>query len=162
MGVKESRNSNKINRERILLASIPVIGSIIVAYFAYVPKPDPVKTVDPVEDTVRLDKTRISRLKETARKVNDMIVYKRYSDLSEMMSDGLKPIVTREKFNEVSEKTSKNLGAFVKALEITYTYNNGNDNFFVKNQYQKGLNINQIIFDSNGKVYGIFTDKYPD
>ncbi len=91
-----------------------------------------------------------------------MIVYRRYSDLREMMADGLKPTITKEVFESVADSISIILGNFVKPIDTTYSYAFGNDNIFIKNQYRKGTSINQIIFDSQEKFYGIFVAKYPD
>jgi hypothetical protein len=153
MTIRQKYDSGTISREKILLAIIPVIGSIIIAFFA---------TNKFSCDSDHSDEKRISQLKAKAGKANEMIVYRRYNDLSEIMADGLKPIITKEVFNKVADTISLTLGDFLKPIDTTYTKTFGNDNFFIKNQYQKGTNINQIIFDSNGKIFGIFTKKYPD
>jgi hypothetical protein len=151
----QGNSSKKISREKVLLASIPVIGSIIIAFYIHQNQdPKPIVPVKPGPV--------IPGLQAKAGKVNDMIVYGRYNDLEEMMSDGLKPVITRTVFNQVLDSISHNLGDFVKPIDTIYSSKNGNDSYFVKNQYQKGVNINQIIFDDNGKIYGIFTTKYPD
>ena len=157
MAEMQKKTSERINRERILLASIPVIGSIIIAFF----------TTDKFScnsnhNTEDNSQKRITLLKNRAGKANDMIVFGRYNDLSEMMSDGLKPIITKEVFNAVADTILLSLGSFLKPIDTTYESANGNDNFFIKNQYQKGTNINQIIFDKSDKIYGIFTSKYPN
>jgi hypothetical protein len=153
MTLRNKNNLGTISKEKILLATIPVIGSIIIAFFA-TNKCSPDSSPDPI--------IRISQLKNKAGKANEMIVYRRYNDLSEIMADGLKTVITKEIFNKVADTISLTLGDFLKPIDTTYTKTFGNDNIFIKNQYQKGTNINQIIFDSNGKIFGIFTKKYPD
>ena len=157
MAVRQKKTSGRINRERILLASIPVIGSIIIAFFTT--DKFSCNSTHTVDDN---NHKRVSLLKDKAGKANDMIVYGRYNDLFEMMSDGLKPIITREVFNSVSDTISLSLGNFLKPIDTTYTRTFGNDNFYIKNQYQKGTNINEIIFDNNDKIFGIFSSKYPN
>ena len=137
------------------MASIPVLGSIIIA-------------IAPAEkfgcnssqktDTIGTH-TNYSVLKVKAGKINDMVVYGRYSDLFETMSDGLKPLITKDIFNAVADSNSKYLGSFVKPIDTTYSTAFGNDNFFVKNQYQRGINVNQIIFDKQGKLFGLYSSK---
>ena len=91
-----------------------------------------------------------------------MIVYRRYNDLSAMMADGLKPVITKDIFNSVADSISFTLGSFLKPIDTTHNHAFGNDNFFIKNQYQKGTTINQIIFDDNGYIFGMYSSKYPD
>lgn len=157
MAVIQKKTSGRINRERILLASIPVIGSIIIAIITIGKF-----SCNLNHNSEDIDKKRISLLKEKAGKANDMIVFGRYNDLSEMMSDGLKPIITKEVFNAVADTISLALGNFLKPIDTTYSRTFGNDNFYIKNQYQKGTNINEIIFDNNDKIFGIYSSKYPN
>lgn len=156
MAVRQTKRSKPISREKILLASIPVLGSIIIAFF----------TTDKFgcntgQKLIDTNVTHLDVLKEKAGKVNDMVVFKRYNDLFELMSDGLKPLLTKDLFNSVSDSNAKYLGDFVKPIDTTYSTAFGNDNFFIKNQYQKGTNINQIIFDKQGKIFGLYTNKFP-
>ena len=156
MAVRQNKVSGVINREKILIASIPVIGSIVIAFLSLY-KPS-ISSIDSKSSSQK----KISLLKDKAGKANYMIVYRRHTDLSEMMSDGLKPVITREVFNAVADTISLTLGNFLKPIDTTYSRANGNDIFFIKNQYQKGTNINQIIFDDNGKIFGLYAIKYPD
>ena len=98
-------------------------------------------------------------LMNKAGKVNDMIVQGNYKDLSEIMVDGLKPVITNEIFNRASDSMTIILGNFIKPLDTTYSNSDGKDNFYITNQYEKGQSLNQIILDSSGNVYGIFTFK---
>ena len=157
MAESQKKTSRRINRERILLASIPVIGSIIIAFLT-----TDNSSCNSNHNREVNNQKKISLLKVKAGKANDMIVYGRYNDLSEMMSDGLKPVITKEVFKEVGDTISLTLGNFLKPIDTTYNLTFGNDIFFIKNQYQKGININQIIFDNNGKILSIYSSKYPD
>ena len=157
MAVIQKKTSGRINRERILLASIPVIGGIIIACLS-----NGKFSCNSNYITEDNNQKRISLLKDKAGKANDMIVYGRYNDLSGMMSDGLKPIITKEVFNAVADTISLALGNFLKPIDTTYSRTFGNDNFYIKNQYQKGTNINEIIFDNNDKIFGIYSSKYPN
>ena len=158
MAVRQTKRSKPISREKILLASIPVLGSIIIAFFS-IDK----SGCNPGQKQIETSGTQIdyALLKAKAGKVNDMVVFKRYNDLFELMSDGLKPLLTKDLFNSVSDSNAKYLGDFVKPIDTTYSTAFGNDNFFIKNQYQKGTNINQIIFDKQGKIFGLYTNKFP-
>lgn len=157
MVIKQKENSGGINIEKILIVSIPVIGSIIIALFTSG------KFSCNSNHSIEIDnQKRISMLKVEAGKANDMIVYGRYEDLSEMMSEGLKPIITREVFNAANDTITLALGNFLKPIDTTYTKTFGNYNLYIKNQYQKGMNINEIIFDENNKIFGIYSSKYPN
>ena len=150
MTVRQSKSSKPISREKILLASIPVLGSIIIAIFSM--------------DKLGChggQKTDITFLKVKAGKINDMVVYGRYNDLFESMSDGLKPLITKDMFNAVADSNSIYLGSFIKPIDTTYSSAFGNDIFFIKNQYQRGVNVNQIIFDKQGNLFGLYTNRFP-
>ena len=157
MATRQKKTAFRINKERVLLACIPVVGSIIIALFAtdiFHPNPNP----NPVADNEK----RISVLKDKAGKANDMIVYRRYDDLSAMMADVIKPVITKDIFNSVADSTSLTLGSFLKPIDTTHTHVFGNDNFFIKNQYQRGTTINQFIFDDNGYIFIMYTNINPN
>lgn len=156
MVVRQSKSSKPISREKILLASIPVFGSIIIAIFSR--NELGCHSGQKTDTTTRIHYTL---LKVKAGKINDMVVYGRYNDLFESMSDGLKPLITKDMFNAVADSNSKYLGSFIKPIDTTYSAAFGNDNFFVKNQYQRGINVNQIIFDKQGNLFGLYSNKFP-
>lgn len=150
MASRQQNNRNSINKEKILLACIPVIGGIIMAVFNYWIKPDP----DPVPVI------NVKNLKIKGGEVNDMIVFRRYNDLSEMMVAGLRPIITQEKFNSVADSIEIEIGRFIKPIDTSYSNISGSDIVFVKNQYERGVTVNQIIFDGQGKIFGLYSSKF--
>lgn len=154
---KVNKSPKTISREKILLAIIPVLGSIIVAIFGLFGNFS--WHVDTNNDTNK--EQIISVLREKSGKVNDMVVYNRYDDLSKIMIDGLKPIVTREKFNSITDSFKRSLGEFVKPIDTTFSPAYNNYNFTIKNQYQRGVNMNLFIFDGDGNLIGFYTNEYP-
>ena len=112
------------------------------------------KIPDKTPDT---ELNRIAGLKIKAGKVNDAVVFNRYSDLFPLMSDGLKPMLTKELFNATNDSTQVLLGDFVKAIDTSYNRANGNENIFIRNQFSRGISLTMVIFDEAGNVFGLFT-----
>lgn len=133
--------------EKIIIASIPAFAAIVVALISsgiFKPAPDP-------------DITNTVSLKQKAGSINDMIVYKRYDDISPLMTEATRLMITKELMNSVVDTVGFKVGRFVKAIDTSYSQVSGTDMFFVKNQYERGINVNQIIFDKDGKIFGLFS-----
>ncbi len=157
MEIKKGRNSNTL--EKILLASIPVIGSIIIAFIAANNSQcnPPSQKTDTDYFKKGKEEKRIIALKLKAGKINDHVVYSRYDDLYPMLAIGFKPYVTRKIFNVERDSIKNDLGEFIKPIDTAYSKAFGNDNFFINNQYQRGSNIVTITFDQDGMVLGLIT-----
>ncbi len=159
MAIKKSTSSN--NSIKILLASIPVLGSIIIAFVStnnFKCNPQPVIISSDSIKEIR----RISLLKTKAGEINDDIVYARYQDLFPTLAETLKPYITENVFNKERDSAKIDLGEFIKPIDTIYSKAYGTDYFFVKNQYQKGINLIAITFDQNEKVIGLVTRHLPN
>lgn len=149
----ESDSKKYFNKENILLACIPVIGSIIIAFITL---PDKKSEPQPVSIPI----SNILELRIKAGKINDDVVYGRYNDFLPIMSEGLKPIVTQNVFNNAKIAIVDSVGHFIKALDTTHSVISGNYIFYVKNQHDKGISVNHIAFDQEGKVIGLYSIPY--
>src|SRR5687768_10964577 len=79
-------------KRNVLLALIPVLGTIIVAI---VTNPSIHCNQNVKDDTGK----NIVKLRIQAGKLNDHLVFRRYDDLIVNMVEGLKPIITRDILN---------------------------------------------------------------
>jgi hypothetical protein len=142
-------------KEKIILATIPVIGTILVAILTtqkFTCTSKPPSNSDP----------SVNFLKVKAGKINDIIVYGRYDDLLPLMSDELKLTVSKQVFESAEDSIHKNFSNFIKPIDTNYSSAYGNFNFTIKNQYEKGTNINSIIFDKQGNLIGFYCSTKPN
>jgi hypothetical protein len=142
--------------EKVLLASIPVIGSVLIAILGSN------ITCNPAVQSDASIVQRPRQLRAIAGKVNDNVVYNRYQDLVPMFAEGLKPVITQRLFNVERDSSKLVLGNFIKPIDTVYSRINSNDVFFIKNQYEKGTYLVSVGFDQADKVIALFTSKMPD
>ena len=153
METKKNVRSN--TKEKILLASIPVIGSIIIAILSLNNfKCNESKNTATANE---IEIKRVAVLKIKAGRVNDNVVYDRYQDLYPLLAEGIKPYITETIFDIETDSIKSVLGRFIKPIDTIHSKAFGNDNFFINNQYQRGINIITISFDQNEKVIGLTT-----
>ena len=137
-------------KEKIILASIPVLGAVIVAListgvFNFKHKPRPI--VDTIMKAALISK---------AGKINDIIVYDRFDDLYPSLTPQLRSRITKPIFEHVQDSIRNQVGDFVKVLDTSDNNLSGVFYVYIKNQYQKGTTTNAILFDHDGKLFGIF------
>jgi hypothetical protein len=143
--------------EKVLLAAIPVIGSVLIALLG-----SNIKCNPSVQSESHSIAQRPNELRAIAGKVNDHVVYNRYQELFPMFAEGLKPIITQHLFNSERDSLKLVLGNFIKPIDTVYSKINSNDIFFIKNQYEKGTYLVSVGFDQADKVIALFTSKMPD
>jgi hypothetical protein len=153
MEVNKKARSSSISKEKILLASIPVIGSIVIALVANQNMKCNPRTEAASINTISL--------KNLAGKVDDIVMFENYNDLFSMLSEGLKPTLTRELFKSVNDSMKTVLGDFIKPIDTTKSSVNGLDVYYVKNQHQKGQSLISVAFDNNRKIVHLLYGRIP-
>ena len=155
---KEFKKPSNDLKKNILIATIPVVGSIIIALISqpnFKCKESSVAARN--ADTVN----QINQIKLSAGKINEDLVFKHYDDVRINMVEGLKPFISREVFETNIDSIRINLGNFLKTLDTNYSKINGTDVVFIRNQYERGIHLVQIIFDGQGKIFGLFSTAQP-
>lgn len=148
-------------RFQVTIAAIPVVGSIIIALITTNSfKCNSSETR--IDSSLLKEQARISLLRIKAGKVNDNVVYARYSDLFPMLAEGVKPYITEKVFNKERDSIKIDLGDYIKTIDTIYSKAYGADHFYIKNQYQQGTNLITITFDQDEKVIGLLTAHIPD
>ena len=151
----ESSNNFKRN---LLLASIPVIGSIIIALIS---QPSfKCRTTEITKVNYHdIDSTKkIENLKLRAGRINEDIVFRHYDDVRINMVEGIKPVITREVLKSNMDSVNFKIGNYIKTLDTSYSKINNVDVFFIRNQFQQGIHLVQVIFDNQGKIFGLFSN----
>lgn len=151
----ESEGTTHFKRN-VLLALIPVFGAIIVAVVT-----SPSVKCSFFSTPKENNANNAASLRNQAGKLNDHIIFRRYDDLIINMVEGLKPFITRDIFKTDRDSVTHVLGNYIKTIDTSYSRMNNTDVFFLKNQYEKGINLVQIVFDSQGKIFGLFSTKVP-
>jgi len=141
-------------KEKILLASIPVIGSILIAIIT-----TQNMTCNTKEEPT--PKVTVSNSKNKAGKVNEIVVYGNFNDLLPLLSEGLKPFLTREQFNTVNDSMKIVLGNYIKPIDTTQNTMGGVTYYFVKNQHQFGQSLTTIAFDDQSNIVHLFFLRIP-
>ena len=101
----------------------------------------------------------IKELRYKAGRINDMIIFGKYDDVSMLMIPATKVIITRETFKSIVDSTNIILGDFIKPIDTTYVKDVPFNYFEIKNQYRRGISINNIIFDRAGEIYGLYVGR---
>jgi hypothetical protein len=158
--MQAKKKQNLTTKENILLASIPVIGSIVIALITTNNFKCNTSTSTP--DPNLSEEKKLQILKSKAGTVNENVAYNRYQDLLPMLAEGVKPYITENIFRIESDSIKTDLGEFIKPIDTIYSKAYGNDNFFVRNQYQRGINIVTVAFDQNEKVIALITKHVPN
>lgn len=153
MEENKKAKTSSISKERILLASIPVIGSIVIAMFVNSnfrcnPKPD-----QPLVKT--------SNLRNKAGKINDMVMFGNYNELYSIFTEFTKQRITRQLFNSVNDSMNIVLGSFIKAVDTTQNKVNGIDYYYVKNQHQNAQSLVTMEFDNNENLVTLLYGPLP-
>ena len=149
---KKSKTSS-FSKEKILLASIPVIGSIVIAIFLNPNFKCNSKPTPPVVKT--------SNLRNKAGKVNDMVMFGNYNELYPIFSEYTKQTITRQLFNSVNDSMKIVLGSFIKAVDTTQNIVNGIDYYYVKNQHQNAQSLVTMAFDNNENLVTLLYGPLP-
>ena len=145
----ENTNPEKSNKTlAIILASIPVIGIIVVAIINKPPSPHP----QPTEP-----KQNVEELRNKGGKINDAVVFGRYIDVAPLMSEDLRLTVRQPLFDSSNLIVFNALGDFVKPIDTTYSEFSGNDQVIVKNQYKRGVRLIEMLFDKQGQIIGLIS-----
>jgi hypothetical protein len=163
MNSKRVRNTdtetpNNFQRN-VLLASIPVIGSIIIALVSQPSLKCNTNPSQAIADTNAAGK--INQLKIIAGKINEDIVFRHYDEVRANMVEGLKPMISKEIFEANLDTVSITLGNYIKPLDTSYSKINNTDVLYIRNQYQRGIHLVQIIFDNQEKIFGLFSTPHP-
>jgi hypothetical protein len=150
MRTRDGQSNSSSTKTAITIAAIPVVGTIIVAvivnWHSIFPPPIPV----PVSVSQ-------AELKIKGGKINDDVAFGRYDDLSPMMTEFTRTLITREVFNEANRIQDSIVGAFVKPIDTVYSKAEGDDHISVRNQHQNGIRVVEIAFDNDGNIIHLFT-----
>jgi hypothetical protein len=97
------------------------------------------------------------RLRNKAGAINNnMMLRKSYDAVLPEMADALKPVITEKAFNLTLDSIVRTFGEFLQPLDTVYINDNGLESFTMRNKFQNGEVTNQITFNKDGKVSGLF------
>jgi Protein of unknown function (DUF3887) len=144
-------------KRNVFLASIPVVGSIIIAIISQIGfNKNDLPTQRTNEDSI----ARVSLLKAAAGKINQYIISREYDEVRSRMNEGLKPLIPRQLFMDNMDSVENLLGQYTRTLDTSHSMVNNTNIVVVKNKFQGGVHLVQIIFDNNGNIYGLFSNPY--
>ena len=137
-------------KERIWIAIIPVVGSIIIAII----------TTNHFSCNRESDnKSKVNNLRSLAGKINDLVIYDDYNEIYPMFSAGLKPKLTKNVWEAANDTMQKLLGNYIKPIDTSEMVFLGVTTYYIRNQRQFGQSITSVTFDDQGKIFGIYVEQ---
>jgi hypothetical protein len=148
--------TNIFTREKVVIALIPVIGSIIVAVIAT----NPFNWLSGLKHA-QAAKPTVSNYRNEAGKINEIVQYGNYLELYPLLSEIAKPDITKDKFTAGSMSMHNIIGDYIKPVDTTQAIISGVTYYSVKSRHKNGQSLMTVAFDDQAKIIYLYIRQMP-